>query len=104
MARYKRSHAEAGVSLECDTEHVPGDGRYHLLQGSQVVSSHKSLKAGTAAYLKLVEDLGFSTKATPLPAPTDSADGSSGVSPRLIGDYYVYGKSRRRKTGTRTYG
>lgn len=104
MARYKRSHADAGVSLECDTERVPADGRYHIVRENQIVSSHRTLKAGTVAYLALVEELGFSTKPAPPAVASESAEGASGISPRLMGDFYVYGKSRRRKTGTRTYG
>jgi hypothetical protein len=101
MARYKRSQADAGISLECETERVPADGRYHVLRGEEIVSSHKGLKAGTAAYLALLDELGFSAK-PPAPAPQASTEEAS--SSRLYGDFYVYGKSKRRKTGTRTFG
>src|SRR5947209_7226155 len=52
-APYRRSQANTDLSLECETGRVPADGRYHLLRGDQVVSSHRSLKAATAAYLNL---------------------------------------------------
>lgn len=103
MARYRRSHAGSGVSLECETEHVPGDGRFHIVREGRVVSGHKSLKMGTAAYLKLIEELGFSIR-PPTAMAGSPAPGEVSAPSRLIGDFYVYGKSRRRKTGTRTYG
>lgn len=102
MARYRRSHADSGVSLECETGEVPTDGRYHILHNNQVVSSHRSLKAGTAAYLKLLDELGFSAKPKPPAVAPESSD-EAGVTSRLVGDFYVYGKPRRRKTGTRTF-
>lgn len=103
MARYKRSHADSGVSLECETEEAPADGRYHLLRDNQVVSSHRGLKAGTAAYLKLLDELGFSAKPPPPPVAADSPDEAGSANSRLVGDFYIYGKPRRRKTGTRTF-
>lgn len=101
MARYKRSHTGAGVSLESETERVPEDGRFHLLRGDEIISSFKTLRSGTTAYLKLVEELGFTTK----PLPESELPSASGPTPPpFTGDFYVYGKSKRRKTGTRTFG
>jgi hypothetical protein len=97
MDPYRRSMEGASVSLECDTDNVPKDGRYHLLRDSKVISSYKSLKAATTAYQALLDELGITLKAAPQPAPQE-------VQQRLVGDFYVYGKSKRRKTGTRTFG
>jgi hypothetical protein len=93
VARYTRSLKDSGISLECETENVPADGRYHLLHDGKIVSSHRNLKMATAAYQALLEEMGV---APPPPPPPDPA--------RLVGDYYVYGKGKRGKTGTRTFG
>ena len=74
---------------------------HHILRGGEVLSSHKSLKTATAAYLKLLDELGLSAKAV---SPTMQAPAGATPASRLVGDYYVYGKSKRRRTGTRTYG
>src|SRR5436305_629395 len=101
MARYRRSQANSDISLECETENVPTDGRFHVLRAGTIVSSHRTLKAATSAYLALLDELGLSAKPTAAPAqPADDAK----ISSRVVGDYYVYGKSKRRRTGTRTYG
>lgn len=104
MARYRRSHAETGISLECETERVPADGRYHICRGGEIASSHRTLKAGTAAYLKLLAEAGVSTKPPAPKTPADTGNADPSASSRLFGDFYIYGKSKRRKTGTRTYG
>ena len=83
------------MSLESDTENVPPDGRYHVLQDGKILSSHRTLKAATAAYQALLDHLGLT--AQPIPQPPKAG------SP-MAGDYYVYGKAKRRKTGTRTFG
>ncbi len=104
MARYKRSHAGSGISLECETVRVAADGRYHLLRDDHIISSHRSLKSGTSAYLAMLGELGVSIKAPAPSAVSSVTETPAAPSPRLFGDFYVYGKQKRRKTGTRTYG
>jgi len=95
MPRFKRTREGSGVSLESDTESVPSDGRYHVLQDGNILSSHRTLKAATAAYQAVLDQLGLSSQ--PVAA-------SPQVGSPPAGDFYVYGKPKRRKTGTRTFG
>jgi hypothetical protein len=95
MARYRRTLEGSGISLESDTESVPSDGRYHILQDGNILSSHRTLKAAAAAYQALLDQLGLRSQ----PGPQSPRTGSPPA-----GDYYVYGKPKRRKTGTRTFG
>ncbi|MBI3910904.1 MAG: hypothetical protein HY320_08215 [Armatimonadetes bacterium] len=97
MARYKRSLKGSGISLECATENAPDDGCYHVLRDGRIVSSHRTLKAATGAYRALLEESGaLLEQPSEPPAAQDPR--------RLVGEFYVYGKARRRGTGTRTYG
>lgn len=47
------------VAIKRDTPDVPADGRYHVTHEGEVRSSHRSLKAATAAYRQLLEELGW---------------------------------------------
>jgi hypothetical protein len=100
---YKRTHPNAPVSIHQNTDAVPADGMYYVLQDGQVLGKFRTLKKASEAYKAALEAEGISPSAEgPAIPPEQGTSPSSGS--RLVGDFYVYGKPRRRKTGTRTYG
>src|SRR5687768_9082999 len=100
---YKRSHPNAPLSIQQNTDAVPADGMFYVLRDREVLGRFRTLKKASEAYKAALEAEGISlTVERKVIAPQEGAAPS--LDPRLVGDYYVYGKSKRRKTGTRTYG
>ncbi len=96
---FKRQHPDSDISLQEGTADVPRDGFFYVLKGGEIVARHKTLKKATAAYNAYLEESGVNREAEkPTLAPEE-------VMTRVVGDFYVYGKSKVKKsTGTRTYG
>ena len=60
--------AWAGVSVECATENVPDDGRFHVLVDGRIVQSIKSRAAAMRAYKEAILASGKG------PPPRDEAE------------------------------
>src|SRR5687767_8950704 len=96
---FRRSHADASISLEEGTESVPRDGWYYVLKNGEVVGRYKNLKKATEVYVRLLDEEGVSQK------PEERQLTEEEINSNLVGDFYVYGKSKVKKsTGTRTFG
>ena len=54
---YRQIHPRAKISIECNTGRVPADGKYYILKGGEVIANFRSLKAATACYQKLVDEM-----------------------------------------------
>src|SRR5437879_5872762 len=95
---FRRCHPESQVSLEEGTPAVPRDGCFYVLRAGEVVGRYRTLKKATVAYDKEVHNEGIPRNSPPPPTKEE-------VDTRVIGDFYIYGKSKIKKsTGTRTFG
>lgn len=47
-----------GISLECGTDAVPKDGRYHVMMNGEVVASFRSQNAALRRYKGLIAEAG----------------------------------------------
>lgn len=56
---------EAGLSIEQNTETVPHDGKYYVLQGGAVVAGFPTLKKARERFQQLKEACGFQPRVTP---------------------------------------
>ena len=54
--RYKRNLAGAGFSLEANTESVPADGRYYVMENGNVLLATSEFEEATAEYHRLCRD------------------------------------------------
>lgn len=54
--RYKRNLAGAGFSLEANTETVPADGRYYVMDNGRVLLATAEFEEATAEYHRLCKD------------------------------------------------
>lgn len=61
MSSYRQCNLKANISLEKDTEHVPHDGKYHLVVDGQLSASFRNLKQGQDAYGKLMKERNIAT-------------------------------------------
>jgi len=54
---YRQFHPRANISIECNTSRVPIDGKYYVIKDGKVIANFRSLKAATACYQKLVDEM-----------------------------------------------
>jgi len=54
--RYKRGLDGASFSLQANTEDVPGDGRYYILQDGEVALATEDFQAATAEYNRMCRE------------------------------------------------
>jgi hypothetical protein len=57
--RLKIQAAGSDVSVQCETDEVPHDGRYYLLRGGQVIKSYRSQNQVMKAYKALLDEIGY---------------------------------------------
>ena len=51
---------EVGLSIEQNTESVPHDGKFHVLQHGAIVASYPSLKKARGRFQQLKQEAGYS--------------------------------------------
>ncbi|MBI4868594.1 MAG: hypothetical protein HY816_16780 [Candidatus Wallbacteria bacterium] len=56
MSSYRQANLKANVSLERDTEHVPHDGKFHLLVDGQATGVFRTLKQAQEAYSRILTE------------------------------------------------
>lgn len=95
---YKRSHPNSQFSVQEGTADVSKDGYFYILNGTEIVGRHRTVKKATDAYLALLEQEGVSREV--------KKELTKEESDRLLhGDFYIYGKFNEKKGNkTRTYG
>ncbi len=54
---YRQFHPRANISIECNTARVPADGKYYVIKDEKAIAGFRSLKAATACYQKLVDEM-----------------------------------------------
>ena len=54
---YRQIHPRANISIECNTNRVPTDGKYYIIKDGKVIASFRSLKAAQPCYQQLVEEI-----------------------------------------------
>lgn len=54
---YRQFHPRANISIECYTGSVPADGKYYVIKDGKVIAAFRSLKAATACYQKMVDEM-----------------------------------------------
>ncbi len=57
--RLKIQAAGSDVSVQCETDEVPGDGRYYLVRGGTIVKSFRSQSQAMKAYKALLNEIGY---------------------------------------------
>ena len=58
-AFFRLALAGSGLSIEQNTENVPKDGRYHIVQNGTVVASYPSLKRARDRFQQIKEEVGY---------------------------------------------
>ena len=67
-ARYRRHIDGADFSMESNTDSTPGDGRYYVLQGGEVVLQSHNFRKAEAAYHVLCREFWLQSLASGSPA------------------------------------
>jgi hypothetical protein len=66
---YRQFNERAGISIEQNTQNVPEDSRYYVLEEGKIVKHFRSLKAAQVVYQKLVDEKGLQPLMKPAKLP-----------------------------------
>jgi hypothetical protein len=54
---YRQVHPRADMSIECNTDKVPNDGKYYVITNGEIIGKFRGLKSAIACYQKLVDEI-----------------------------------------------
>jgi len=54
---YRQIHPRANLSIECNSDRVPADGKYYILRDGSTIASFRTIKAAQARYNQLIEEM-----------------------------------------------
>ena len=86
---------EAGLSIEQNTESVPHDGKYHVLQQGAIVASYPSLKKARDRFQQLKQEAGYSPRKADEPSEGDDLASKEHVERLLDAAGRYWGDSHR---------
>lgn len=76
---YRQIHPRANVSIECNTNRVPDNGKYYVIKDRSIIASFRTLNAAQACYKQLIEEMALP------PLQTEKAKTSR---QQILDDYY----------------